>query len=75
MHVVDADTFTRKWVAASGAALAPPLPYPASPIEEVLTAMSKPSGGGRLWLMAARLRGLQCLLGLQALEPLAVVVL
>jgi hypothetical protein len=45
MRIVDADSFTREYVAQRGIQLAPAEAYPVSPIEVVLAAKCKPSGG------------------------------
>ncbi|KAI3436032.1 hypothetical protein D9Q98_002089 [Chlorella vulgaris] len=44
MRIVDADSFTREYVAQRGVHLAPAEAYPVSPIEVVLAAKCKPSG-------------------------------
>ena len=48
VHIVDADSFTREFVAARGVQLAPAQPFPVNPIQELLAAKSKPSGQYRL---------------------------
>jgi hypothetical protein len=44
LRIVDADPFTREFMAARGAPQGPPLPYPASQIDEYKAQRSKPSG-------------------------------